>query len=126
MRRYHVAAVAVAANAEIKWVDNLVSRFPLTGVARAGNGRTRHLGLDAVRQIVLVRSLSQDLGMSLGRAVELAASMLREPVGVEVRHVHLRAKLDGLDDEIQARLAAGAERLVPPKRGRPEKRRGPT
>src|ERR1051325_9296833 len=81
MRLYHVEAAAVAANADTRWVDNLVSRFPVVGVARGGNGRTRKLRLEAVQQVVLARTLVEQLEIPVGKAVDLAAALLGKGLG---------------------------------------------
>jgi hypothetical protein len=118
-RHYHVDIAAFAADADLKWVDNLLSHFEVPGVESARQGVARRLSLDALRTIVLVRALTRDLGLSADRALEAAVRLLGDghaPAGAWTE-VHLDA--DAFHREVDRRIADAVEAVVPRRRGRP-------
>jgi hypothetical protein len=124
MRAYHIGAVSFAADADERWVDNLLTRYDLPGVSRGRRGVSRRISQAALRQVVLVRRLAADLGLPLAMAVRVAAKAIEHGTARIGEIAELRVDLAALDREIDARLAASADSVIPRPRGRPSKRTG--
>src|SRR3954462_12590031 len=75
-RSYHVEIAAFVADADPKWVDNLLSRFDLPGVETGTQGVARRISAGGVLHIALIRRLVRDLALATDRAVALAVSLL--------------------------------------------------
>jgi hypothetical protein len=120
-RSYHVDIVRHAADVDGKWLDNLLSRYSLPGVARGTQGVSRRLSADAIYHIALVARLTESLGVGVGDAVDLATRLLAAPdSGLPLTAVvHLRLQSDIFKSGIDSRIADGVESLSPPRRGRP-------
>ena len=63
-RFYHVDIARFAANADQKWVDNLLSHYDVPGVDGAKQGLARRISAVGVYHIALIRSLTRDAGIS--------------------------------------------------------------
>lgn len=121
-RNYHVDIAAFAANVDRKWIDNLLSHFNIPGVESAKRGVARRLSLDAIRTVVLVRALSVETGLSVDRALAAAARLLAAAdgrTGGESSWITLRIDRVAFEAEVDRRLAAAVEAVVPRRRGRP-------
>src|SRR5437763_10382952 len=75
-RHYHVEIAAFVADADPKWIDNLLSRFDLPGVEAGTQGVARRISAGGVLHIALIRRLVRDLGLATDHAVALAVSLL--------------------------------------------------
>src|SRR6185437_11111254 len=75
-RIYHIDVAAFAANADRKWVDNLVSHFDVDGVECARRGIARRISTDGLYRIALIRRLNAEVGISMSQAVHLADRLL--------------------------------------------------
>ena len=128
MPTYHIDIAGLVAGADQKWVDNLISRFPVDGVERSTHGVSRRISTPAVRQIVLARRLVTALGVQVGAAVALANGLLSSQDGsVSLRNgLELRIDRNAFDAEIERALTDAVERVVPARRGRPPRRRPDT
>jgi hypothetical protein len=121
-RNYHVDIAAFAADTDRKWVDNLLSHFDVPGVESQKQGVARRLSIEAVQTVVLVRALVDDTGLATDRALATATRLLDAENGRLVGDsgwltVHIdRAAFDA---EIDRRVAAAVEAVVPKRRGRP-------
>jgi len=120
-RFYHVDIARFAANAELKWVDNLLSHFDVPGVESARQGMARRISTDGIYHISLVRLLNRELGVSVSAAVSLAAQLLdteagRLPIG---RGLGLELDVGRFRREVDSAIAEGVESLEPARRGRP-------
>lgn len=120
MRSYHVEVAALAADADQKWVDNLLSHFALPGVESGRQGIARRISQGGLEHIALVRLIARDVGLPLARAVDLAVRALAHPDGlVELAGaVQLRLDRAVFEAEITRRVADAAERSTPARRGR--------
>ena len=127
MPAYHIGIVAVATSVDPKWVDNLLARFLLPGVERAGQGVARRISPQGLRHIMLVRWLTQDLALPLSRAVDLAIRSLASESGVVAvgPGLELRIDIPRLSADAETLLADAVESHVPRRRGRPPKSRRP-
>lgn len=128
MPTYHIEIVGVVAGADQKWVDNVVSRFPLDGVERATHGVSRRISTAAIRQVALARQLVTTLGVPIGTAVTLANALLTSRDGsVSLTDgLELRMDRDSFHEAIDQALREAVERVVPARRGRPPRRRSST
>lgn len=123
-RSYHVDIAAVVAGAEIKWVDNLLSHFSVAGVESAKQGIARRLSIEAIRTVLLARSLSRELGLPLDRAIRVAEQLLEArgdavPVG---GWTELRFDRSAFLHEVDRRVEEATESVAPRRRGRPPAR----
>ena len=120
MRSYHVEIAALAAFADEKWVDNLLSHFTVPGVESARQGVARRITQRGLEHIALVRSLARDVGLPLARAVDMAMRLLDSPNGVIELPGPLELRFDRLafEAELSSRVAEAAERSTPARRGR--------
>jgi hypothetical protein len=116
------------ANKDLRWIDNLLSRFPLPGVARAGQGNARSISTAGVYHIALVSKLVDALELGVEPAAALAIRLLD---AVDDRRVVLFDALELRFDRatftasVDARIAEAVEWVVPPRRGRPSISRRP-
>jgi hypothetical protein len=120
VRSYHVEIAALAAGADQKWVDNLLSHFALPGVESAKQGVARRISQRGLEHIALVRRMASDLGLPLARAVDLAIRLLADPSGlIEVAGaIQLRVDRAAFEAELADLVADAAERSTPARRGR--------
>lgn len=124
-RAYHIDVAQHVAEADARWVDNLISRFALPGVETAGRGAPRRLTAVGVQHIALIRSLTVDLGVALTAAVALAQALLsgagdsQLPAG---RWVQLGFRRAEFIRHVDALIGDGVESITPTRRGRPPKR----
>jgi hypothetical protein len=122
MRAYTVATVAVTLGVTPKWLDNVLSRFPVRGVLQSRQGVSRKLGPHAVVTLHIANELIRALGLPLADAISLA-----ERIGQagETRSVqlfgaaHLTVDLASVNRKVSERLAQAVEVTPVPKRGRP-------
>jgi hypothetical protein len=123
-RSYHVDIARFAADADQKWVDNLLSHFVIPGVEAARQGVARRIAPHGVYSIALIRRLTRDLGVSTERALALADRLLSSHPG-EVRvsaDLELRIDREAFERAIDERIAEAVESIVPAPRGRPRLR----
>ena len=121
MRFFSTATAAHALGIDRKALDNLLTR-QAKHLARFGRrGKSRHISFSVLSLIALALLLNRDLGISLERSLELAASITESPMGeiavgtlgtIRYDHMRLRGQLD-------VALAVAMEEVAPPRRGRP-------
>jgi len=123
-RLYHVEIARHAADAEHKWVDNLLSHFDIPGVESRCQGVARRISLDGIHHVALIRRLNRELRIPVAAAVSVACRLLashsdRETAGsVIVLHLDRAA----LKHEIDRRVNEAVEVSAPARRGRPPRR----
>jgi hypothetical protein len=124
-RSYSVAAVAFAVAAEPKWVDNLIARHDVPGVARRGRGVELGVSALGLLTIAATRRLVTDLGVPAAVALPLARRLVADPEGTTAVGGALAVRLDRrtLERELAARLVEAAETIAPRRRGRPPRHR---
>jgi hypothetical protein len=120
-RSYHVAAAAFAARCPAKWVDNLLSHHSIDGVTHSRQGTTREISSDALLQIVLIRSLVDELELPVRRAVALATEIIASPNGRVIlpRGLIIETDVAALRERTESRLLEAVESVVRGVRGRP-------
>ena len=123
-RSYHVEIARFAADADQKWIDNLLSRFDVPGVDSSKQGLSRRISDEGIYQIALIRALTAELEVSTARAVSLAGQLLAVPNAVVVAEdIELVFDRPSFERRIGARIAEAVESIAPARRGRPPKRR---
>ncbi|HEY0241194.1 MAG TPA: hypothetical protein VGC52_00890 [Gemmatimonadaceae bacterium] len=123
MPAYTVAATAVTLGMPIKWVDNVLSHHEVPGVSQSRQGVSRRLAPQAILTLDLALRISNALGVPISRALELSASLLRQPGGTTTidlgQGVSLTIDLEEVRSELLERLAHAVEVAPSPRRGRP-------
>jgi hypothetical protein len=123
-RNYHVEIARFAADADQKWVDNLLSRFDVPGVDSARQGLSRRISDEGIYYIALIRELTSELEVSTAKAVALAGQLLTGPGPVIVADdIELVFERSTFERRINLRVAEAVESIAPARRGRPPKRR---
>lgn len=85
-RFYTARITALILDVQPKWLDNLLSRHDLPGIARSRQGVERRISDQGLLAIELCRVLNLELGVSLQRAAEIAGASLQTPGDVELRY----------------------------------------
>lgn len=121
MRHYHIDIARYAADAERKWIDNLLSHFDIDGVERVQRGSARRISTIGIYRIALVRKLVVELDTTVKSAVELSRALLhseapKAPVGGGLSLLFDR---HAFETAVDARIAEAVESIVPTRRGRP-------
>jgi hypothetical protein len=125
-RSYHVDVARHAADAEARWVDNLVSRFAIPGIDSEGQGTSRRISSLGIYHVALVSRLVRALGIALEPASALATRLMATPAGdpiLVMGELELRFDRAAFVASVDARIAEAVESVVPPKRGRPPRDR---
>lgn len=120
-RYYHVDIAAHVADADRKWVDNLLSHFNVSGVEADKQGVSRLISATGVHHIALIRHLTKNLSLSVERSIDIAAQLLRSHGWrIDVSDLlTLGLDEDALRRQVEGRLADAVEAIVPARRGRP-------
>jgi hypothetical protein len=124
-RTYHIDIAAFAADADRKWVDNLVSHADVDGVECARRGVARRITTDGLYRIALIRRLGADCGIAIAPAVRLADRLLGRSDGPVTITEGLELTFDraAFEAAVDARIAEAVETFRPAIRGRPPTRR---
>ena len=123
-RSYHLDVARHVADAEGRWVDNLLARFALPGVESIGQGSTRRISNLGIYHVALVSRLVETLGVPLEAAAALAVKLL--DAGTDARltvfgELELRFDRQTFVESVDAQIAEAVESVVPPRRGRPRR-----
>ena len=124
MRLYSVAVTSLVVGAPVKWTDNVISQFRLPEVRSRRRGVARGVSWAGVVRIALVRALHLELGCGVREAVALSGALLSGARGGLSVGTHLVLGFDreGLERDLQQRLAETLESAPRPRRGRPARR----
>ena len=120
-RMYHIDIAVFAAEADTRWVDNLVSAHRIPGVESSRRGVARRMSTHAIYHIAIVRQLSQGFGASVDTAVDLASRLLgADDSRISIPgHLEVRVDRQNFERAIDERIAVAVESIVPVRRGRP-------
>jgi hypothetical protein len=123
-RFYHVEIARHAADVDLKWVDNLLSRFDVPGVESSRQGVARRISLGGIYHVALIRRLNRELRLPVSAAVTLARRLLasESAEAVVVSGIELRIDRSALEAEIGRRVNEAVEASTRPRRGRPRLR----
>lgn len=126
MRSYSVAVSALVINAPLKWLDNLLSHFPVLDVGTERRGVARRIPHSALLRLALARELHVELGVGVRDALALATELLAAGDAAVSRGGHLRVTFDrlALERAVSERLRDVLESAPTPRRGRPPQRLG--
>lgn len=124
MRSYSVAISSLAIGAPHKWLDNVLSHFPVPDVAAERRGVARRVPHSALLHLALTRALHVELGLGVRDGLALAADLLAASDDAVSRGGHLRVTFDrgGLEWTVSQRLRDALESAPAPRRGRPPTR----
>jgi len=121
---YHIDIAGYAANADRKWVDNLLSHFEVPGVEQGRRGSARRVTQVGLYHVALVRVIARELGVPLRTSVMLATTLMRteSPELPVFGTLALRFDRELFQRDVDARVAEAVEAIVPARRGRPPAR----
>jgi hypothetical protein len=121
MRMYSIAVTALAVDAPIKWIDNLLSQHAIDEVVSAQRGVARLFPYSSVVRVAIIRLLHTQLGMSVADAVRTTASILGPGTAGahETALLRLTVDLPALEHTVNAKLSEALESMATPRRGRP-------
>ena len=127
MRSYSVAAVALALDVQVKWLDNLLSQNRVAGVTQSRQGVARRVSPGALYVIATVRDLNTELQVPVATALRLAhriwteasATGQSESGALRVGNFIIELDRDALRRRVEAGLATALEMTPRPRRGRP-------
>jgi hypothetical protein len=122
-RFYHIDIARFTANADQKWVDNLLSHHDVPGVEGAKQGLARRISAMGVYHIALIRSLTRDAGISTASAVSLSVRLLTPGVSSIsiVAGLEFRFDRDAFERQVDGTISEAVESIAPARRGRPPK-----
>lgn len=120
LRAYTIAVAALALDADIKWLDNLLSHHPVRGVVRKRQGIQRQIPPDSLLLIAVARALIEALSLPIGKALEVADRLIDSPEsGAELPLLIVRADVRAIAARLHERLADAVEGAANRPRGRP-------
>jgi hypothetical protein len=124
-RSYHVDIATFAADADRKWIDNLLSHFDIPGVDGGRQGVARRLSLLGICRVAMIRRLTRELGVSAAVAVSLTGQLFEtDTTHLELGpHLQLRFDRRAFERDVETAALEAAESLAPARRGRPPARR---
>lgn len=126
MRAYTVAATAVALGVSSKWVDNVLSHHQVPGVHQARQGIARRVTPAALLILDITLRLVRSLGLPLPQALETARRLIDAREGgvalSGAASIQIRADVETLTDDLNARLERAVEMSPTPRRGRPRRK----
>ena len=124
MRAYTVAAAAVSLGISPKTLDNVLTRYDISGVSRTRQGVSRRLSARSVLMLDIALRLSRSAPMPLGASLKLSAVVLEHShSSIELeKGITLVFDLRSLMSDLDVRLAEAVEVAPAPHRGRPPSR----
>ena len=124
VRAYSVRTAALALGVPTKWVDNVLFQHDIPGVMSSRQGVERSISDLGIRILEVVRITSQELGIPIPRAVEIAVAVSSTAGArfVTASGAELRFPLDVIDQRLRERLVDAIEATPRVPRGRPRRR----
>nr|MCU0623251.1 hypothetical protein [Gemmatimonadaceae bacterium] len=101
-----------------QWLDSLLARHEVVGVASETQGVRRTVSDEAMVTLAIVRDLTHELGIPTARAIRVAESATsdgRYRAGTVTLHLDRAA----VARRLAPHVADAVERVVPRRRGRP-------
>src|SRR5437660_794230 len=120
-RHYHIDIAAFAAEADKKWVDNLLSHFDVPGVVIAKQGVARRISVHGVYHVALTHLLWSQAGLAVDVALGIANRLLATDANhlALARGVTLNIDRRAFQGEVDRAIAEAVESIIPRRRGRP-------
>jgi len=126
LRAYTVAATAVALGVNSKWVDNVLSHHHVPGVHQARQGIARRVTPVALLVLDVTLRLVRSLRIPLPQALEIAKRLVDAREGgialSGAASIQIRADVESLTNDLNARLERAVEMSPTPPRGRPRRK----
>ena len=121
---HSVRVAALAIDAPIKWIDNVLSHHELGGVSRTTHGVARRLSDNGLLTLALCRMLTTHAGIPIGRAAWIANSAVASGGRVTLAPgVALDVSLEEMRRWLRTRAVDAAEAVSHVRRGRPPRQR---
>jgi hypothetical protein len=119
-RAYTVATAALALDMPIKWVDNILSHYRLTGIQQERQGVARRLSIEGLLALALSALLINEFAIPATNAIEVAEAMILHG-GRHSAAAGLTIEIDlpGFQNALLQRLERAVEIAPTPRRGRP-------
>jgi hypothetical protein len=126
MRTYTVKLAALTVHAPYRWVDTLLSRHPLPGVAKTRQGIERRVTDEGLLAIELCRMLNLELGVSLEASSHIARDALAArsddaAVHMTASGLSLTFPIRNIERRLRDSLADAIESIAHVPRGRPRR-----
>jgi hypothetical protein len=102
----------------VKWVDNVLSHHPISGVTQTRQGISRRLSLESIVELAVAIRIHQALGSPIAQALKLARSLGSSGI-CRIEGVTVSVNLQELRNEVLGRLQQAVETVPVPRRGRP-------
>jgi len=123
-RTYNARITALITGVQRKWLDNLLSRHSLPGVARDRQGVERRISDEGMLAVELCRILNLELGVSLIHAAEIATQCLRTATDSEMSYttpsgMTLSLSVGSTRARLRERTMEAVEMVGATPRGRP-------
>jgi hypothetical protein len=118
-RGYTVTTVALALGTSAKWVDNVLSHYPIPGVAQSKQGVSRRISLDAVFHLSVLNRLTERLRIPIEAAIEGARLLAAESRWAIDESLELSFQRAPALAQLHSRLEYAVESAPLPRRGRP-------
>ena len=124
-RSYSIRLVALTLGVQIKWLDNLLSHFSISGVARSRQGVCREVSHLGLVRIEVVRSLNEEFGIPLAKAVAIAETIVGADLGEGVAYAQpsgltLSIPVAAIERRLRDRLLDAIDAVAHLRRGRPK------
>ena len=121
MPSYDIGTTAFVVGTHRKWVDNVISHYALAGVESHSRGVRREFSFDAVVLLTVIRSMIDELGVPVQRAIEVAEQATKDHDGSVSFPSGSRFSLDrdAVARHVTQRLLEAAESVPRIRRGRP-------
>jgi hypothetical protein len=121
-RAYTIATAAVALRTSIKWLDNVLSHYDVSGVMQKHQGVSRRFTVEGLVVLALAALLIQELGLTTPRAIAVAEDLAKNQGRFAAsRGLNLVLDISSFRAELLDRLESAVEIAPVPRRGRPPK-----
>jgi len=119
-RRYTLTTAALTLEVSPKWLDNVLSHHRVPGIEQSRQGVARRLTIDGIVILALSLLLIQELGLPVGRAIDVARIMAIHHGRYDTtRGMSIVFELPRFRSELLERLEGAVEVAPIPRRGRP-------
>ena len=119
-RAYTVATAALALNMPVKWVDNILSHYPLTGIQQERQGVARRLSVEGLVALAVAALLINELGLPAANAITVAEEMIEHGGRYSAtQELTIEIDLVAFQTSLLERLERAVEIAPTPRRGRP-------
>lgn len=119
MRAYSLAVVADALSVDRKWLDNVLTQHSIEGVHREGQGVSRSIAPHAILTIATAIAIVHAFGSPLGRALTIAAELVRDGEPELGPELSLRVDVSAIERRLTVQLAESVDAHLLQRRGRP-------